>query len=57
MVSCSFGYLAAAKSGLTEDELIDVLSRDKAVIEDFLRRSRNPRNPPTPCGGVVAVIF
>lgn len=44
MVSRSLGYLAAARNGLTEDELLDVLSLDKEVISDFLRRS--PKSPP-----------
>ncbi|MCX5800590.1 MAG: AAA family ATPase [Candidatus Eisenbacteria bacterium] len=43
MVSRSLGYLAAAKNGLTEDELLDILSQDEEVIADFLRRS--PRSP------------
>ncbi len=43
MVSRSLGYLAAAKNGLTENELIDVLSSDIEVIGDFLRRS--PKSP------------
>jgi WD40 repeat protein len=40
IVSRGLGYLAAAKRGLTEDELIDLLSRDEEVLEDFERRSR-----------------
>jgi NACHT domain- and WD repeat-containing protein len=43
MVSRSLGYLAAAKNGLSEDELLDLLSLDKEVIADFLRRS--PKSP------------
>jgi len=39
IVSRSLGYLSAAKNGLTEDELIDVLSEDKEVFDDFKRRS------------------
>jgi len=39
MVSRSLGYIAAAKNGLTEDELIDVLSLDKEVMKDFVNRS------------------
>lgn len=41
----ALGYLAAGRRGLTEDELIDVLSsekaagRDKTVMEDFIDRS------------------
>jgi NACHT domain- and WD repeat-containing protein len=41
MVSRSLGYLAAAKNGLTEDELLDVLSRDKEVFLDFQERARH----------------
>jgi WD40 repeat protein len=43
MVERSLGYLAAAKNGLTEDELLDVLSRDERVIGEFRRRS--PKSP------------
>lgn len=43
MVERSLGYLAAAKNGLSEDELIDVLSLDNEVIVDFLHRS--PKSP------------
>ena len=46
MVSHSLGYLGAAKNGLTEDEMLDVLSlggRDGPVLEDFRRRS--PESP------------
>jgi hypothetical protein len=39
MVSRSLSYMAAGKNGLSEDELIDVLSRDKEVFEDFKKRS------------------
>ena len=40
LVARSLGYLAAAKRGLTEDELLDVLSEDDEVLADFARRSR-----------------
>ena len=43
MVSRSLGYLAAAKNGLTENELLDLLSADSEVMEDFKRRS--PKSP------------
>jgi hypothetical protein len=43
LVSRSLGYIAAGKNGLTEDELLDVLSGDGEVIEDFQRRS--PKSP------------
>jgi hypothetical protein len=39
IVSRSLGYMAAGKNGLSEDELIDVLSRDHDVFEDFKNRS------------------
>ncbi len=39
VVSRSLGYLAAARNGLTEDELLDLLSQDEAVFRDFLKRS------------------
>jgi WD40 repeat protein len=35
MFSHTLGYLAAAKNGLTEDELLDVLSLDAEVLDDF----------------------
>lgn len=43
LVFRSLGYLAAARNGLTEDELLDVLSRDEKITGDFHRRS--PRSP------------
>jgi WD40 repeat protein len=43
LVSRSLAYLAAAKNGLSEDELLDLLSLDERVIADFLRRS--PKSP------------
>ncbi len=39
IVSRSLGYLVAAKNGLSEDELLDVLSSDADVLSDFKRRS------------------
>ena len=41
LVSRSLGYLAAAKNGLTEDELLDVLARDTDVYANFLEVSRH----------------
>ncbi len=41
LVSRSLGYLAAARYGLTEDEMLDVLSEDKEVWDDFLRRAHH----------------
>jgi hypothetical protein len=46
LVSHSLGYLAAARHGLSEDELLEVLSRDEDVIGDFFRRSYH--DPPQP---------
>lgn len=43
LVGRSLGYLAASRNGLTEDELLDVLSRDRDVIADFKQRS--PKSP------------
>jgi WD40 repeat protein len=43
LVSRSLGYLAAARNGLSEDELLDVLSADQEVQTDFQRRS--PKSP------------
>jgi AcrR family transcriptional regulator len=43
MVSYSLGYLGAAKNGLSEDELLDVLSAQKAVLDDF--QDRSPKSP------------
>jgi hypothetical protein len=39
MVSRSLGYIAAGKNGLSEDELMDVLSNDKEVFGDFKKRT------------------
>ncbi len=44
MVERSLGYLGAARHGLTEDELLDVLSRDAEVMDAF--RTRSPKSPP-----------
>lgn len=43
LVSHSLGYLAAAKNGLSEDELLDLLSSDAEVLGDF--RQRSPKSP------------
>ncbi len=39
LVSRGLAYLRAGKNGLSEDEMIDVLSRDKDVFGDFQKRS------------------
>lgn len=41
IVSRSLGFLAAAKNGLSEDELLDILSRDQAVYADFIERAHH----------------
>ncbi|HSQ79486.1 MAG TPA: AAA family ATPase, partial [Candidatus Bathyarchaeia archaeon] len=41
LVSRGLGYLAAAKNGLSEDELLDVLSRDETVYADFIARAHH----------------
>ena len=43
LVSHALGLLAASRHGLSEDELIDVLSADQAVKADF-----HPRSPKSP---------
>lgn len=42
IVSRSLGYLAAGKNGLTEDEMIDVLSRDHEVLDEVQRFHQPP---------------
>ena len=44
MVSRSLGYLAAARHGLTEDEMLDLLWLDEAVRADF--KARRKHTPP-----------
>lgn len=39
LVARSLAYLRAAKNGLSEDEIIDLLSRDEEVFGDFQKRS------------------
>ena len=39
MISRSLGYLASARHGLTEDEILDVLSMDQEVFKDFEDRA------------------
>jgi hypothetical protein len=41
LVSRSLGYLATGKNGLTEDEIVDVLSRDADVYSGFLRQAHH----------------
>jgi WD40 repeat protein len=40
-VSRGLGYLAAARYGLTEDEMLDVLSADQEVWSDFIGRAHH----------------
>ncbi|MGA7076507.1 MAG: AAA family ATPase, partial [Halobacteriota archaeon] len=41
LVSHGLGYLGAARYGLTEDELLDVLSRDRTVCKDFIAHAHH----------------
>ncbi len=41
LVSRTLSYLACARHGLAEDEILDILSADKEVMADFRRRSPN----------------
>jgi hypothetical protein len=41
VVSRSLGYLAASKNGLSEDEILDVLSLDEDVRDDFKARAKH----------------
>lgn len=43
LVERALAYLAAARHGLSDEEMLDVLSRDDDVMDDFRRRS--PRSP------------
>jgi NACHT domain- and WD repeat-containing protein len=45
LVRHSLGYLSASRNGLTEDEILDVLSADPAVMDSVRRRS--PDSPVT----------
>ena len=44
LVSRGLGYLGATRYGLTEDEMLDVLSEDEQVWEDFFARKHH--DPP-----------
>lgn len=41
VVARGLAYLAAAKNGLSEDELLDLLSRDDDVLADFKARAKH----------------
>jgi len=43
IVRRSLGYLATSRNGLSEGELLDVLSNDNEVLRDF--KARSPRSP------------
>jgi WD40 repeat protein len=42
-VERALGYLAASRNGLSENELLEILSADREVLDDFARRS--PQSP------------
>lgn len=44
LVEASLGYLAASRYGLTEDEMLDLLSDDRDVLLDFSKRKHH--DPP-----------
>ena len=44
LVERTLGYLACSRQGLSEDEILDLLSDDKEVMSDFRRRF--PKSPP-----------
>ena len=46
LVSRVLAYIAASRRGLSEDELMDLLSLDDEVVQDFRRRS--PKSPLSP---------
>jgi len=41
IVSCCMTYLALAKNGLTEDEIIDIITEDPEIFQDFIDRSKH----------------
>ena len=46
LVARALGYIACARHGLAEDELLDVLSQDDALMANFRQRFPNWNNPP-----------
>ena len=48
LVERAIGYLVAAKNGLTEDELIGLLSTDKEFFGEFQRRAESVNQPLPP---------
>lgn len=53
LVSHSLAYLAAGKNGLTQEELLDVLSSDAEVMQDFRARSVQPLPEQSPLPAVI----
>lgn len=41
LVARALGYLSAARHGLAEDEIVDVLNRDDTIWDDFISRSHH----------------
>ena len=48
LVERALGYLVASKNGLTEDELLGLLSTDREFFDAFLARARNVGQPLPP---------
>ena len=48
LVERSLGYLVAAKNGLTEDEMIGLLSTDREFFDAFIARAKNVGQPLPP---------
>ena len=46
LVASALKYIEASKNGLTEDELMDVLSCDKEVLDDFNQNSPTEKQKP-----------
>jgi len=46
LVGAAVGYLAAARRGLSDAEMLDLLSADPEVMADFVRRSPNEQAKP-----------
>jgi WD40 repeat protein len=55
VVSHALSFLAAARFGLSEDEMLDLLWRQRAVREDFERRQHYQIPPESP--GLPAIIW
>jgi len=46
LVAAALGYIAAAKNGLTEGELMDILSRNQTVLDNFIQNSPTEQKKP-----------